>query len=311
LKYFTAWAAQQGRLGTVVKARVSGDALQVTSQTQLGRLQLFRVAPGDEAERRVGLPLGMIVALLKDREGNISLSLPVGGRLSDPRFDFHDAIWSALRKLTVHAIALPVSWIGRLRMTPDSKIADIEIDPVEFGSGSTELAGRGEERVTALASFMKKLPAVRIVVTPAVSLGDVEVLKAEQVRTRIREVATQQRLTERGAAERLYAQHYRGREAPDDIEAIVAALQELEPPPADAAYRLAKRRADIVRDALKKAEIDPERLSQNKEPEALDSLDGGRLDFSLTDRVKPRRTLADLLRALAQALAQRLTALTR
>src|SRR5438309_9139554 len=34
---------------------------------------------------RIGLPLGMIVALMKDRRGDIRLSLPVGGRLSDPR----------------------------------------------------------------------------------------------------------------------------------------------------------------------------------------------------------------------------------
>ena len=32
------------------------------------------------------------------------------------------------------------------------------------------------------------------------------------------------------------------------------------------------------------------------------------VDFALTDRVKPRRTLADLLRALVQALTQRLAA---
>ena len=311
LQHFTAWAARQGRLGTVVKARVSGDALQVSSQTQLGRLQVVRVAPDDTAERRVGLPLGMIVALLKDRQGNIALSLPVGGRLSDPKFDLHDAIWSALRTLTVKTIALPVSWIGRLRLTPDSRIADIEIDPVGFEPGSAELAGAAPERVGALASFMKRLPDVRMIVTPAVSVGDVEALQAEQIRTRIRELAAQQHLRELDAATRLYAEQYRASEAPDDVDAIVTALREVEPPPADAAYRLARRRAETVRDALKKAEIDPERLQLNKEPEAFDTLDGGRLDFSLTDRVKPRRTLADLLRALAQALTQRLSALKR
>jgi hypothetical protein len=85
----------------------------------------------------------------------------------------------------------------------------------------------------------------------------------------------------------------------------------VEPPPAAEAYRLAKRRAESVRDALKKAEVDAERLQINKEPDALDTFDGGRLDFSITDRVKPSRSLADLLRALVQALAQRLEALKR
>src|SRR5439155_22662105 len=120
-------------------------------------------------------------------------------------------------------------------------------------------------------------------------------LKTEQIRARIRDLVREQKLSERDAAARLYAQHYR-REPPDDVEAMVIALREVEPPPADEAYRLAKRRAEGVRDALKKAEVDPERLQLNKEPEALDALDGGRLEFSLTDRLKPHRTLADLLR---------------
>jgi hypothetical protein len=307
---YTGWNARAGRLATTVKARVDGDELNVRTQTQLGRLQVVRAAPDDTVEKRMGLPLGMIVALLKDRQGNISLSLPVGGKLSDPKFDFHEAMWSALRTLTVKTIAAPVSWIGRLRLTPDSKIADIEVDPLGFPAGSSELTGAGAERVGAVAGFMKTLPDVRMILTPSISLGDVEALKAEQIRARIRDLAREQKLSERDAAARLYAEHYR-REPPDDVEAAVTALREVEPPPAEEAYRLAKRRAYGVRDALKKAEVEPERLQINKEPDALDTLDGGRLEFSLTDRVKPRRSLADLLRALVQTLAQRLETLKR
>ena len=310
LTSYTAWAARGGRVSTTVKTRVEGDELSVRTQTQLGRLEVVRATPNDTSEKKMGLPLGMIVALLKDKRGNISLSLPVGGRLSDPKFDFHDAIWSALRTVTVKTIAAPVSWIGRLRVGPDSRIADIEVDPLEFPAGDGELTGKAAERVGAVAGFMKTLPGVRMILTPSISLGDIEALKAEQIRTRIRTLSREQKLSERDAAARIYAEHYR-REAPEDVEAIVTALREVEPPPAEEAYRLGKRRAEGVRDALKKAEIEPERLQINKEPDALDTFDGGRLDFSLTDRVKPRRTLADLLRALVQSLAQRLEAVKR
>jgi hypothetical protein len=310
LKHYTAWNARGGQLSTTVKARVDGDDLDVRTQTQLGRLQVVRAAPDETVERRLGLPLGMIVALLKDRQGNISVSLPVGGQLGDPRFDFQDALWSALRKITVKSISLPVSWIGRLRVGPDSRIADIEVDPLRFPAGRHELTGEAAQRVGAVAGFMKTLPDVRMILTSSISLGDVEALKAEQVRVRIGDLAREQKLSERDAAVRLYAQHYR-REAPDDVEAIVTALREIESPPAEEAYRLAKRRGEAVRDALKKAEVEPERLQIDKEPDALDTFDGGRLEFSLTDRVTQRRTLADLLRALVQALAQRLEALKR
>jgi len=165
--------------------------------------------------------------------------------------------------------------------------------------------------VGRIAAFMKELPDVRMILTPSVSLGDVEALKTAQIRARIKELVAQQKLSERDAAARLYAEHYPKREPPDDVEAIVTALRELEPPPEEAAYRLAKRRVDAVRDALKKADIDSTRLVASKEAEALDSFDAGRVDFALSDRAKQRRTLAEMLRALIQSLTQRLQALQR
>jgi uncharacterized protein involved in outer membrane biogenesis len=310
LQRFTAWTAKQGRLNTTITARVEGDALQARTETKLGGLQVVKTASDDAAEKRVGLPLGMIVALLKDRQGTITLALPVGGRLNDPRFDFQDAIWGAVRTIAVKTIALPVSWIGKLHLTRDSRIQDIEIDPLRFAVGGAELTREAAERVGRLADFMKHLPDVRMLVTPAVSLGDVEALKTEQIRARIRESVLQNKLSERAAAARIYTERF-GREPFGDLAAIVTALREVEPPPEDAAFQLAKRRADAVREALKKVDVDPARLQLSKEPEALDTFDAGRVDFAVTDRIKQRRTLADMLRALMQALAEKLQALRR
>ena len=309
MQHYTAWTARQGRVTTTLTVRIDADALQARTQTKLGGLQVVRVAADDAAEKRVGLPLGMIVALLKDRQGNISLTLPVGGSLSDPRFDLHDAIWAAIRTITVKTIAAPVSWIGRLKLGRDSKIQDIEVDPLPFAVGGDELTREATERVGHLAKFMHELPDVRMLLTPAVSLGDVEALKTEQIKARIRELAEQDKRGERAAAARLYAEHYPGREPPDEIDAIVTALREVEPPPGEAAYRLAKRRGDAVRDALKKADVDPLRLQVTKEPEAVDTFDGGRVDLAVADRIKPKRTLADMLRALVEKLTERLQAM--
>src|SRR5262249_38100638 len=91
LRHFTAWTARKGRRETKLAGRVEGDPVQARTQTLIGGLQVTRVASDDPTEKRMGLPLGMVVALLADREGNIKLSLPVSGRLSDPHFDLHDA----------------------------------------------------------------------------------------------------------------------------------------------------------------------------------------------------------------------------
>jgi hypothetical protein len=109
-----AWEAREGWLTTAIRCRIDGDALDARTEIQVSRLQLARAGAGDQAQARIGLPLGMLVALMKDARGDIRVALPVHGRLSDPRFDFSEAIWSTIRNVAVKAITAPVSWIGRV-----------------------------------------------------------------------------------------------------------------------------------------------------------------------------------------------------
>ena len=83
-------------------------------------------------QRRVGLPLGVLVSLLKDRQGEIHLTVPVRGRLSSPDFDYGEAMWTALRNLAVKLVSLPFSWIGGVSYTKDARIDALQIWPVTF-----------------------------------------------------------------------------------------------------------------------------------------------------------------------------------
>jgi uncharacterized protein involved in outer membrane biogenesis len=309
LRQYVAWTARDGRLSTVLRCRIAGEELEARSDSTLRRLEMARVAPDDPAQRRVGLPLGMIVSLLKDARGEIHVPLPVGGRLSDPQFDFHEAIWGAVRAITIRTIAAPVSWIGRLRFSRDSRIEDIEIDPVPFTPGTAELSAGGAAQVRNLSGFLRRSPATKMVLTPVVTLADVEALQTAALREEIARLAREQHLGEAAVAARLHAERFPGRPPPASVEAAIAALREDEPLPAREAERLARRRADAVRAALAEAGIDRARLEINPEAEALETSDGGRVDVALTDQVRPRRgLLAELLHRLATAIARLKTA---
>ena len=41
---------------------------------------------------------------MKDSNGDIHLTLPIGGRVGDPKFDFSEAVWAAMRNVAVKAI---------------------------------------------------------------------------------------------------------------------------------------------------------------------------------------------------------------
>ena len=153
-----AWEARSGWLTTSVRCRIDGDALDARTDILLSRLEVARAAGHDGAQARVGLPLGMIVALMKDRRGDIRLSLPVGGRLSDPRFDMSEALWSTVRNVAVKAITAPVSWIGRVQVGSDSRIQRVDVDPIAFAPGSATLAPEAREQVARLAAFLEQVP---------------------------------------------------------------------------------------------------------------------------------------------------------
>jgi hypothetical protein len=255
------WKTTEGRLTSKVQARVDGDALSAKTDIRVSRLQLVRAAPEDGAQARIGLPLSMITALMKDKHGDIKVSFPVGGRLSDPRFDFSEAIWNAVRTVAVQAITLPVSWIGRVHFTPDSRIQRIEVDPVPFEPGTSTLTAEGQAQATRLGAFLEELPEVRLALTPVVSPQDVTELKRRTLEMTVDRVARERRLSREAAATRLFEQAFPDRRAPDSLEATLSALLEREPAPTSEVPELAGRRLEALRTTVKQAGIDPARLA--------------------------------------------------
>src|SRR5206468_3592156 len=193
LERYVAWNARAGRLFLDQRVRLRGDALDARNEVRLVQLKVERAAGDhDEARQRIGLPLGMIVALMKNNRGEITMTLPVGGRLDDPRFEVKEAIWAAVRAIAVKTITLPVSWIGRVHFTRDSKIADITVDPAGFEPGRPAPTGSGREQVSRVVEFLQRMPDSRMVITPVITVGDLDALRLEEARAMI-ERATQER----------------------------------------------------------------------------------------------------------------------
>jgi Domain of Unknown Function (DUF748) len=258
------WQVREGWLTTSLRVRIDGDALSAKTDVRVSQLQVARAETADEAKTRIGLPLGMIVALMKDGRGNIDLSFPVGGRLSDPRFDFREAIWGAVRTVATNLITLPVSWIGRVQMRSDSRIERIEIDPVRFRPGTATLTPEGQAQVSRLAAFMERLPEVRMTLTPAMSRRDRAELGRQAVDAAIDRIARGDGLTREAAAVRLFEERFPGRAAPASAEATWAVLAEEEPKAAAELPELAARRLEVIKASIKRARIDEDRLAEAK-----------------------------------------------
>jgi|RhiMethySRZTD1v2_1073278.scaffolds.fasta_scaffold01805_24 uncharacterized protein DUF748 len=285
-----AWEARNGWLTTNIECRIEGDNLRAKADVLLSRLQLARAGGQDEAQARIGLPLGMLTSLLKDRHGDIRLALPIGGRITDPRFDFKELIWSTLRTVAVKAIAAPVSLIGRVKSTGDSRIERIEIDPIRFEPGTATPTQEGQQQLTRLVAFLDQTPETRLTVTALVSKRDVAAMKRPDIDAVISRAAKSARTSPEAAAERLFRERFPGQPVPDSPDAVRAALAETETAPAAEASTLADKRLEAVRATVKKAKIDTARLLEDKRVDvAADAEPHVTLDLAEGEQSRGRR----------------------
>jgi hypothetical protein len=180
LEHFTAWTATRGTLSATASYTLTGTQLDARHDVVVRRLEVERAGASDEVERRLGLPLGFLVSLLKDARGEIRLSVPVAGDLATREFDFHEAVWGAVRALAIRLVALPFSKIGSLFFSEDSKFEAVVLTPVVFEAGSATLAPAMPAHLDRVAAFLKEAPAVKLRLVPILVQADLDALKRER-----------------------------------------------------------------------------------------------------------------------------------
>ena len=283
-----AWQAAQGLLTARVEGRVHDDALNARVDVQLSRLQVIRAAPSDATGAGTGLPLNLAVALMRDSRGDIRVSVPVGGRLTDPRFDFRETIRSAIRTVAVNTITAPVSWIGRLHASPDSGIERVEVDPVRFQPGSAALTAEGRTQATRVAAFLGQFGEVRMGLVPVVSPRDLAALRRQAAEAAVERVAAGARISPETAAAKLFRERLPDRPVPVEAGATLDALADTEASPAHATA-LAARRLETLLAAFKEAGVARARLVEAPFVERADST-AGAIELSLLEPDRPRRS---------------------
>jgi hypothetical protein len=283
------WVIKKGELQYKVRFKLDGDQLSAENDLVIGRLQVAPASGGDEVKRRIGLPLGLIVALIKDQQGEIHANVPVTGALNDPRFALGDAVWTAVKNVLVNIVAAPFKAIGRLFTGGDGEaVEEPRVEPVAFPAGSSVVSPAMEEHLLRVADFLRRSPFVSLALTSAPGGGDVEALKTEAVAARIRELQR-----ERGAPDlaatlaRYYGEQLPGVPLPATVEEQLALLREREPTPEPLLSDLGRRRLEATRARLVQAEGIPEsRLTvpDAAPPPAPAATGEGRVEFAIVAR---------------------------
>ena len=152
---FAGYRIRKGRLNLDLHYQISKGQLTAENSVVVEQLQLGEKVDSPSA---VDLPIRLAVALLKDSDGKIVISLPVKGDLNNPQFSVMPIVWQTLRNLVLRAAQAPFKFIGGLV----SGGSEVDLSSVHFTAGSSELDGSAQNALDTLASALKERPTLRL-----------------------------------------------------------------------------------------------------------------------------------------------------
>jgi hypothetical protein len=280
----TGWIVERGRLTAKIHYRIEGDQLVADHDLLVSNLKVEQAREGDEVARRIGLPLGLIVALLKDSSGDIDFAVPIKASVGTRTIDWEDTYWSGLKQAILKIIAGPFRAIGRaVTGRGGDKIEALAVDPVTFAAGSAVVAPAMESHLTRVGDFLRRSPYLRLALKPVATSADVESLKTQELMARIRAFQRDRQIEEFPAAVRAYlATRGLPDPPPGTVDEQLAELRRVEPEPGARISELLDRRLAAARQALTDVEGIPAARVTAAPPEVRrDATEAGRVEFAV------------------------------
>lgn len=141
LKASTGVEVKTGQLNTALDLTLTADQLKGNIVVLLEALETGLV-DSEEAGSLIdqgALPLNMAIGMLKDREGNVELDVPISGSTSDPKFGFSSIITLITKKAIISATQeyllttfVPYANIVSIAITAGEIALKLRFDDVEY-----------------------------------------------------------------------------------------------------------------------------------------------------------------------------------
>jgi hypothetical protein len=151
---------EKGKLSIDTTYLVEDRKLRAQHKILISQLKLGEKVESADATK---LPVKLAVALLKDRNGDITLDLPVSGTIDDPQFKIGPIIWKIFVNLLVKIVTAPFTLIASLFG------GGPEVQFVEFAPGRSTLEPALVERLTSVRTALVERPGLELEIPTAYS----------------------------------------------------------------------------------------------------------------------------------------------
>ena len=273
---YAGYAIDKGKLSVFVKYKIESDQLEAQNRIFLDQLTFGDAVDSPDATK---LPVRLAVSLLKNRNGEIDIDLPISGSLNDPQFSVGGLIVKVIVNLLGKALTSPFALIGSMFGSGE------ELSNVEFEYGRASLAPDAIKRLENLAKALIDRPGLKLEIEGKVDPEqDPEGLKRARIDRKVRALKREEmtkKNVESGAAETvevsaqeypaLLERVYREEKFPkprtmvglvkslpvEEMEKLMLANSTVDE---DDLRELGDRRAKVVRDWLVAHEVPAERV---------------------------------------------------
>lgn len=164
-KKFIGHRIRQGTLNTDIDINIQEGQLDSALDVVLNKLSIAALhdKPG-EFELDTGLPLKRALDLIRDRDENIRIELPVTGALDNPDFGLQDVLRKALYKSVQKAVISYYTPFGAVLAaeTLINLATAIRFDPIRFDPGSAELNDDSRKALLKLTDTLLEKPKAQV-----------------------------------------------------------------------------------------------------------------------------------------------------
>jgi len=168
----------EGRGDIELTYEVINNELNATNKVVIRDIRLGERVESPDA---LDLPLDLAIALLKNSDGVIELSIPIKGNVDDPQFSMGPVIRGAIANAIGNIVTAPFRFLASLLGGSDEPIED-----VRFRAGRSDLAPPEQEKLLKLTSALKQRPQLALVIpAPFDQATDGLTLRVKAVERRI------------------------------------------------------------------------------------------------------------------------------
>jgi len=160
---YVGYGISKGKLNLDLAYLINKNELDSKNDVFLDQFTFGRKVESPDA---VSLPVKLGVALLKDRNGEIKLNLPVTGRLDDPEFSITKIIFQIIKNLLVKAAASPFKLMGSLFGGGE------ELSHLEFDYGKTDISEENAKKLESLVQALYNRPGLDLEIKGYVSTAE-------------------------------------------------------------------------------------------------------------------------------------------